>query len=121
MEQGSELFGKAFENWCFHELNAYNIYHIYHEAFAEFHYWRLAGGTEIDFIVNDMELASESKAVRRISVEHLKGLRSLKVDHSRIKRRFIVCCEDKPRRTDDGIEVIPSVNFTEMLWNGEFF
>lgn len=24
--QRSELFGKAFENWCFHELNTYSLY-----------------------------------------------------------------------------------------------
>ncbi|MCP4628983.1 MAG: ATP-binding protein [bacterium] len=118
VEPGAELFGKAFENWCFHELNAYNMYN---EAFAEFYYWRLAGGTEVDFIINDMEIAIESKATRKITVKHLKGLRSLQLDHPGIKRRLIVCCEDKPRITDDGIEIIPVANFTEMLWRGEFF
>ena len=118
VEQGAELFGKAFENGCFHEINAYNMYN---EAFAEFYYWRLAGGTEVDFIINDMEIAIESKATQKIAVTHLKGLRSLKLDHPGIKRRLIVCCEDKPRMTDDGIEIIPAANFTEMLWNGEFF
>jgi predicted AAA+ superfamily ATPase len=38
---GSELFGKAFENWVFHELCAYNMYE---EKFAEFYYWQLASG-----------------------------------------------------------------------------
>jgi predicted AAA+ superfamily ATPase len=46
VQQGAELFGKTFENWCFHELNAYNMYT---EAFADFYYWRLAGGTESRF------------------------------------------------------------------------
>ena len=110
--------GKAFENGCFHELNAYNMYT---EAFAVFYYWRLAGGTEVDFIVNDMEIAIESKAARSISARHLKGLRSLKLDHPGIKRRLVVCCEDKPRKTDDGIEIIPASNFTEMLWQGQIF
>ncbi len=118
MEQGSELFGKAFENWCFHELSAYNAYK---EAFAEFFYWRLAGGTEVDFIINDMELAVESKAVRKVSAEHLKGLRSLKIDHPAIRQRIVVCCEDKPRRTDDDIYILPANDFTEMLWNGDLF
>lgn len=118
VEPGAELFGKAFENWCFHELNAYNIYR---EAFASFHYWRLAGGTEVDFIINDMEIAIESKAARKISAKHLKGLRSLKVDHPDIERRLIVCCEDKKRMTDDGIEIIPAAHFIDMLWNGDLF
>jgi len=118
LEQGSELFGKAFENWCFHELNAYNMYG---EAFAEFYYWRLAGGTEVDFIINDMEIAIEAKAARKITATNLKGLRSLPVDHPRIKRRLVVCCEDKLRTTDDGIEIIPATEFPKLLWKGEFF
>ncbi|MBW1780678.1 MAG: ATP-binding protein [Deltaproteobacteria bacterium] len=118
VEPGSELFGKAFENWCFHELTAYNLYK---EAFAELFYWRLAGGTEVDFIINDMELAIESKAVPRVSGDHLKGLRSLKIDHPDIRRTLVVCCEDMPRVTEDGIEIIPARHFAQMLWNGEFF
>lgn len=118
VEQGSELFGKAFENWCFHELNAYNMYN---EAFVDFSFWRLAGGTEVDFIINDMEIAIEAKSSKKITSKHLKGLRSLKVDHPNIKQRLIVCCEDKPRITDDGIKIIPAAKFTEMLWQGNFF
>ncbi len=118
VEQGSELFGKAFENWCFHELSAYNLYS---EAYAELFYWRLAGGTEVDFIINDMEIAIEAKATRKIRSTQLKGLRALKVDHPELKRSLIVCCEDKFRRTDDGIEIIPVQKFSEMLWQGKFF
>lgn len=118
VQQGSELFGKAFENWCFHELNAYNMYN---EAFAEFSYWRLAGGTEVDFIVNDMKVAIEAKASEKISGKHLKGLRSLKVDHSEVGRRIIVCNEKKLRTTEDNIEIIPAAVFATMLWAGELF
>ena len=66
---------------------------MYNEAFTEFFFWRLAGGTEVDFIVNDMEVAIEAKASEKISVKHLKGLRSLKVDHPDVGRRIIVCNE----------------------------
>jgi predicted AAA+ superfamily ATPase len=118
IEYGSELFGKAFENWCFHELNAYNMYN---EEFAEFYYWRLAGGTEVDFIINSMEIALEAKAARRVTAQHLKGLRSLKKDHPELKRAVVICCEDKYRLTDDHIEIIPAEIFTKMLWNGDFF
>lgn len=118
LQPGSELFGKAFENWCFHELNAYNLYN---EAFADLFYWRLAGGTEVDFIINDMEVAIEAKATKKITSNHLAGLRSLKVDHPNIKRFFVVCLETKPRTTDDGIEILPASLFTEKLWQGEIF
>ena len=118
IQHGSELFGKAFENWCFHELNAYNLYR---EAFAEFYYWRLAGGTEVDFIINDMELAIEVKATKKVTAKHLKGLNSLKTDHPNVKRRLVICCEDKYRITDEKIEIIPAKFFTEILWSGELF
>lgn len=118
VQQGSELFGKAFENWCFHELNAYNLYS---ERFAELFYWRLAGGTEVDFIINNMEIAIEAKATKKINAQHLKGLRSVQIDHPDIQRRLIVCCEDKRRVTDDNIEIVPATLFTKMLWQGDIF
>ncbi len=88
---------------------------------AEFSYWRLAGGTEVDFIINDMEIAIEAKSPKKITANQLKGLRSIKIDQPNIKRRLVICCEDKLRVTDDGIEIIPSATFTEMLWQGEIF
>jgi len=118
MEYGSELFGKALENWCFHELNAYNIYS---DAFAQFSYWRLAGGTEVDFIVNDMAVAIEVKASRHITAKHLKGLRSLRVDHPEVQKSLLVCCEEKSRITEDGILILPAQQFIEKLWQGELF
>ncbi|MBT3368536.1 MAG: ATP-binding protein [Nitrospina sp.] len=118
LQPGSELFGKAFENWCLHELHTYNQYQ---ERFAQLSYWRLAGGTEVDFIINDMETAIEVKAVSRISARHLKGLRSIINDHPLIKRRIIVCLEDKTRKTDDGIEIMPAAVFVKNLWQGGLF
>ena len=118
LEPGSELFGKAFENWCFHELRAYNLYR---EVFADFSYWRLAGGTEVDFIVNSMEIALEAKASPKISANHLKGLRSLVKDHPDVHRRIVVCLESKTRLTEDGIEILPADLFAQNLWAGEIF
>jgi len=57
LEAGSELFGKAFENWVFHELSAHNAYL---EAYAELSYWRLASGIEVDFII-DADVAIEAR------------------------------------------------------------
>jgi predicted AAA+ superfamily ATPase len=115
LEQGSELFGKAFENWCLHEMSAYNAYS---ESFADISYWRLAGGTEVDFIINGMEIAIEAKAAENISGKHLKGLRSIKEDHPNIKRRLVICRERRQRVTEDGIEILPTERFIEMLWQG---
>lgn len=118
LQVGSELYGKAFENWVFHELSAYNAYS---EAFATLSYWRLASGIEVDFIVNDMQLAIEAKASRRVTADHLRGLRALGQDHPRVKQRILVGLEPKSYRTEDDILVLPASEFCQRLGVGELF
>jgi predicted AAA+ superfamily ATPase len=118
LEPGSELFGKAFENWVRHELASYNEYA---QRNASLSYWRLTTGAEVDFIVNDMEAAIEAKATRRVTSDHTKGLRQLKEDHPKVRRRIVVSLEDKPLLTPDKIEVLPAAEFTRRLWGGELF
>ena len=115
---GSELFGKAFENWVFHELCAYNSYR---EAFAQFAYWRLYGGTEVDFIVNHLDCAIEAKSSRSVDDRHLKGLRELANDHPEVKKRVVVSLDEKDRLTGDGIEVLHYTTFLQRLWGGALF
>lgn len=112
----SELFGKAFENWVHHELTAHNSYA---EAYAKLSYWRLTTGAEVDFIVNDMELAVEVKATERVADHHLKGLRELAVEHPNIGSRLVVCLERTTRRTEDGILILPATEFVRRLGEGE--
>lgn len=118
LQPGSELYGKAFENWVFHELTAHNAYT---QSFAHLTYWRLAGGTEVDFIVNDMELAIEAKATAKVTADHLKGLRALKQDHPRVKQRIVVSLEAKSRRTEDHILVLSVRDFCDRLAAGDLF
>jgi predicted AAA+ superfamily ATPase len=114
----SELYGKAFENWIFHELIAHNAYS---QAFAQLSYWRLASGTEVDFIVNDMELAIEAKATAKVTADHLRGLRAIKEDQPRVKQRIIVCLERTSRRSEDGILILPAAEFCDSLARGDLF
>ena len=118
LHAGSELYGKAFENWLFHELSAHSAYS---GAFAKLGYWRLASGIEVDFIVNEMQLAIEAKATAKVTADHLKGLRSVAQDHPRIKQRIIVCLEPGSRRTEDGIWILPAVEFCRRLSAGDLF
>ena len=113
---GSELYGKAFENWVFHELVACLAYRERDEELA---YWRLAGGTEVDFVLGDMRVAVEAKASAKILGRHLKGLRSLAEDNPQVGRRVVVCLEPRPRRTEDGIDLLPASEFARQLWQGE--
>ncbi len=113
---GSEQYGKAFENWVFHELCAYVSYREFDLALS---YWRLASGIEVDFVLGDMRIAIEAKSSERITRDHLKGLRSLALDHPRVVRRIVVCREPRARKTDDGIEILPAASFVRRLWDGD--
>ena len=115
---GAELYGKAFENWVFHELCAYNAYA---ERYAELSYWRLASGLEVDFIVDKMRVAVEAKASAKIGADRLRGLRELAIDQPKIGRRVVVSLEAKRRRTEDGIDILPAAAFVSELWQGGVF
>ena len=124
---GGSLFGKAFENWLHHELKAYLSYR---ETYHNLSYWRLSGGLEVDFIVGDMITAIEAKASKTVSSHDLKGLRELKKEYPKLKKRFVVCMEPQPRviedpsaksRTNDLIEILPYSLFVQKLWRNELF
>lgn len=112
----SELFGKAFENWVFHELSAYNSYR---DKFYDFSYWRLTTGVEVDFIVNYMEYAIEAKAKEYITDNDLKGLRELVKDHGSVKKRIVVSLSNEDRLTSDNILILGYKSFIKKLWNNE--
>ncbi len=116
LERGSDRYGKAFENWVFHELSAFVGYRDLDEQLT---YWRLPSGIEVDFVLGDMRLAIEAKASARITRDHLKGLRTLVEEHSHVGRRAVVCLEPRARRTDDGIDILPAEDFARRLWQGD--
>ena len=113
---GSELYGKAFENWVFHELSAFRAYRAPDDDLS---CWRLAGGTEVDFVLGHMRLAVEVKASARTAANHLRGLRSLAAEYPEVGRRIVVCLEPRARRTDDGIDILPAQDFVRRLWRGD--
>ena len=114
LEIGSELAGKAFENWIFHEIDCHRMYS---ELYYDLSFWRLTSGIEVDFILGDMEIAVEVKSSQKIRPEHSKGLLQLKVDHPTIKRLIIVCTTDTKRVLDSGVEIMPYQDFLNELWN----
>ena len=118
LQPGGELFGKAFENWVFHELCCYNAYRA---RCADFFYWRLSSGIEVDFVVNHIDCAVEAKAVNRVHGDHTKGLRELQADHPETARRVVVSLDPHDRTTEDGIELIHYTTFLNLLWRGALF
>ena len=97
----------------FHELCAMTAYH---ETGEELSYWRLPSGIEVNFIVGDMRVAIEAKATTTVTARHLRGLRTLAEEHPELAARVVVCLEDRPRRTHDGIDIIPADHFARRLW-----
>ena len=116
VERGSDSYGKAFENWVFHELSACIAYRDLDEQLT---YWRLPSGIEVDFVLGDMRIAIEAKARVRITGDHFRGLRSLAEEHPGIARRMVVCLEPRARRTSDGIDIVPAGEFASRLWAGD--
>jgi predicted AAA+ superfamily ATPase len=95
-----------------------SAHRIYSEQFYDLSYWRLPSGIEVDFVINDMECAIEAKATSRVTSDHLRGLREVIVDHRNVKRRILVCMEERTRRTEDGIDILPAPEFARRLWAG---
>lgn len=112
---GSSEFGKAFENWVYHELRCYRSYRKVNLSIT---YWALTTGVEVDFVLNDMEIAIEAKSSEKITSDHLKNLRELKQDFPKVKQMIVVCQEKKIRTTDDGILILPYKEFIQRLWAG---
>jgi predicted AAA+ superfamily ATPase len=116
--RGGELYGKALENWVFHELTAAIAYQ---DSSSELSYWRLASGIEVDFVIDKVRIAIEVKASAKIMGDHLKGLRAIAVDHPNVERRIVVCLESRRRTTDEGIEILPIDAFLDELRRGALF
>ena len=116
IKPGSELFGKAFENWLFHELS---VHAKYSELFYELSYWRLSSGIEVDFILGPGTVAIEAKGKPKITSWDIRGLVNFKKDFPEVKWLIIVCLEKRMRKTDEGIHVVPYQEFTKLLWDGK--
>lgn len=115
ISEGSDLFGRAFEHFLLNEIRAYLSYRDLQHPLS---YWRTSSGLEVDAIVGDMELAVEFKAAKTVRDRDLQGLRALAEEHDP-GRRVVVSRESRPRRTGDGIDILPWRAFCELLWGGE--
>jgi len=116
IEQGSELFGRAFEHFIVSETFAWSQYS---ETFKEISYWRSASGYEVDLVLGDMETLIEIKGCDEINSAHHKSIRICAEEHT-VKKKICVALVPKPRMTDDGIEILPWKDFLSRLWLNEY-
>jgi uncharacterized protein len=90
----------------------------YSELFYPVAYWRTSSGFEVDFVLAEGEVAVEVKSSTSITYRDLKGLRAFNEEHPP-KRSILVAAVPKPRRTDDGIQILPWQVFLDRLGAGE--
>ncbi|MCY3764482.1 MAG: AAA family ATPase [Gemmatimonadetes bacterium] len=112
VQAGSELFGRAFEHFIFMEVSAYASYS---GTFFPVSFWRTTSGHEVDFIFEDVAL--EVKSTSRIQDRHLKGIRAFK-EEFKLAQYIVVSRAVAPRRTSDGILILPWRDFLDRLWSG---
>ncbi len=107
---GSAAYGKSLEQAIFLELRAYLDYSRNPETL---YYWRSQSQKEVDFVVG--EIAIEVKGKSHVSADDLSGLRTL-MEEKLLKHYVCVSLEKAPRKTEDGIEILPLRDFVERLW-----
>jgi hypothetical protein len=113
--EGSELFGKAFEHFMVMEVFAHAAYS---ERFYPITYWRTTSQQKVDLILGDGEVAIEIKSTDRAADHHLRGLRSLLQEH-KPAHAVLVSRDPNPRKTADGIQILPWSVFLDRLWGNE--
>ena len=104
-------FGRALEHFVLMELLAYRSYR---EHDLPVRFWRTKTGLECDFVLG-RQGATAIEVKSRVREGDLKGLRAFQDEH-RPRRAIVVCNEDAPRRTSDGIDILPWQWFLERLW-----
>lgn len=114
IEQGTELFGKAFEHFIYQEIYAHSHYS---EKEYPIYYWRTASQLEIDFVLGDHEVAIEVKATEQASSRHLRGLKAFTEEYT-VKKAILISNDPLPRLVDNML-ILPWKIFLDRLWADE--
>ncbi|MEI6457228.1 MAG: AAA family ATPase [bacterium] len=114
IEPGSEAFGKAFEHYIYHEINAHSNYSGLNYTV---HYWRTTSNIEVDFILGDAQVAIEVKSTNQATLRHAKGLKSFAEEYT-AEKLILVTLDPYPRQMGN-ITILPWNIFLDRLWGGE--
>ena len=112
-EEKGDQFGKAFEHFILMELLAYRSYS---ELDFRISFWRTKSGLEVDFVLDDGQIAIKVKGTQRVHQRDLRGIRSFA--HEFHPRASYVVCNEDSERVHDGIRIIPWKLFLKRLWEG---
>ena len=106
-------FGRALEHFLLMELLAYRSYR---ERDVPIRFWRTKTGLECDFVIGRRgEVAIEVKGGADPGSRDLAPLRAYVEEHHP-RHAIVVCTTSAPRRTQDGIRILPWERFLERLW-----
>lgn len=110
--EGTPEYGHLFETLVHHELRAYLDARI---RDGVINYWRTQAGTEVDFVVGNV--AIEAKGTKLVDKRDLKGLGAIG-EEGFFDHRIVVSREPLARM-QDGVEIIPYVDFIDRLWSDD--
>lgn len=120
-EVSAEERGSLLEGFIAQTLRAYQLYK---DVFDEMYYWSSTQTkqTEVDFLVRrDREFcAIEVKASNKVHEDSFKGLRAI-APLKGLKKRILVYLGPDRLKTQDGIYVIPVLEFVRLLEKDKLF
>lgn len=114
IEQGSEMYGNAFEHFIYQEIVAHSHYS---GGQYPLYYWRTASQIEIDFVLGDHEVAIEVKSTSNANPRHAKGLKQFAEEY--IVKKLLLVTNDLYPRQMGNVLVLPWKIFLTKLWGGE--
>jgi predicted AAA+ superfamily ATPase len=116
--KGSDA-GKAFEHYIFLELMAHKLLNDLNHTI---NFWRTQGGLhEVDFVLENGQIAIEAKISTPITKADLKGLLLFGKEHN--AKLHVVTLEPRKRlmKVDDQeVFIWPIEEFLSALWSGDF-
>ncbi|RFU93885.1 ATP-binding protein [Sphaerochaeta halotolerans] len=107
-------YGAFFEHYVFMELRSYLDYIQSKEVLS---YWRTTSNFEVDFVLGE-NVAIETKTTKKADSKDYRGLKAF-MEEGICDRYILVCCEERPRKLENGIEVMPWKYFLQLLWDGK--
>jgi uncharacterized protein len=113
--------GRSLEHFIFTEIKAFLGTK---ELDYTVNYWRSRTGLEVDFVINEGEVAIEVKISRSPALRDLAGLKAFCEDYHP-KHALVVCQAPRKRRLELGsgalIDILPWQTFLTDLWRGVYF
>jgi uncharacterized protein len=115
VRRGSTEYGRAFEHYMLMEIRAHSHYS---DILYPIRYWRTTSGFEVDAVLGDGDAIVELKSSDTITYRDLKGLRAFR-EEAKTGQAILACQVKEPRRTEDGIDILPWDEFLTRLHKGD--